>query len=334
MSRRMALREITPPQQTAATGQSSQVVYEKSNLLERIPPATQEPEGERLHNTKSLIHVVFDIETTNEYMYETDIIQLSAACGENEFNSYIIPQRPIRFRPEGRHFSMSEGKLCFDGKPVNAESSAKEALQKFVRWLQKLNNRLVLVAHNGKIFDCPRLILHLQEHDLLEDFKANVVGFIDTLILFKNHFSMDNKPSLKSLVEKKIPQYEYERDHDALEDVRALKELLDKTSTNIEDNQFKDASFSLAYAIAYVEYARERSENMKTLNPLCISENMKKKIAGSGLRYCDLEHAYQWEGQNGIEKVLSQMINGKPRVTKRLQIISMVHSHFKGLEAL
>lgn len=259
-------------------------------------------------------------------LHQADILQLSAACGEKQFSVYITPQLPIHFQ---HRFSMSDQGLCLDGQPVNAESSAREAFQKFICWLRKFDDQVVLLSHNGKIFDAPRLISKLQEHDLLEDFKANVIGFIDTLILFQNHFSLEKKPSLEELVETITPNYEYE-EHDS-EDVRVLKELLDRTSADIEEKLFDDASFSLAYEITYVEHAKKRYENQETLLSLPIKKGMKKKIAESGLQYRDLQLAYEQAGKAGIEIVLSdESVNGtdKPRVTKNKRIISEVYDHF------
>lgn len=258
-------------------------------------------------------------------LHQADILQLSATCGENKFNVYITPQLPIYFQ---NRFSMSDQGLCLDGQPVNAESSAREAFRKFICWLRKFDDQVILLAHNGKIFDAPRLILKLQDHGLLEDFKANVIGFIDTLIMFQNHFSLEKKPSLEELVVRITPNYEYE-EHDSSEDVRVFKVLLEKTSAYIEEKLFDDASFSLEYEIAYVEHAKERYENNETLLSLPITKGMKKKIAESGLQYCDLQLAYEQAGKAGIEIVLSdKSVNGKPRVTKNKRIISEVYDHF------
>lgn len=260
-------------------------------------------------------------------LYHAEIIQISAACGEfAQFNIYSTPQTRIKV-PESR-FSMVERTLCLDGQPVGTESSAKGALQTFISWLQKFDGQVVLIAHNGQKFDALHLLIRLQEHDLLDDFKVNVVGFIDSLVMFKNHFSLPPKSTgLKSLVKSIVPNFEY-RAHDASEDVRALKKLLD--SVDLKEKLFIDASFSLAYEIAYVEYLKNRNENEKSLQPLSnvISKDVKKKIAGSGLRYCDLQHAYQKAGRSGVQAVLSNTINGKPRVTKEQKIISKVCEHF------
>ena len=68
--------------------------------------------------------------------------------------------------------------------PVDSKS-AKEGLKSFVEWLKAKEMPVVLFAHNAKSFDCKHIIYSLQKHDLLNSFQSCVVGFVDTLILFK-----------------------------------------------------------------------------------------------------------------------------------------------------
>lgn len=115
------------------------------------------------------------------------------------------------------------GRLCLRGKSVDSKS-AKEGLKSFVEWLKAKEMPVVLFAHNAKSFDCKRLIFSLQKCDLLNSFQSCVVGFVDTLILFKSVMPQREKYSQENLVSDLLG-ISYSA-HDSLEDVRALQRLL------------------------------------------------------------------------------------------------------------
>ena len=100
--------------------------------------------------------------------------------------------------------------------------SAKEGLKSFVEWLKAKEMPVILFAHNAKSFDCQRIIYSLQKCDLLNSFQSCVVGFVDTLILFKAILPQREKYSQESLVS----------DHDSLADVRALQRLVSYKEVN------------------------------------------------------------------------------------------------------
>lgn len=108
--------------------------------------------------------------------------------------------------------------------------SAKEGLKSFVEWLKAKEMPVVLFAHNAKSFDCKRLIFSLQKCDLLNSFQSCVVGFVDTLILFKSVMQQREKYSQENLVSDLLG-ISYSA-HDSLEDVRALQRLLSCKEVN------------------------------------------------------------------------------------------------------
>ena len=59
-----------------------------------------------------------------------------------------------------------------------------------------------------------------------------------------------------------------------------------------------------------------------------ISDGMALKIAGSGLAMRHLALAYQRDQSSGIEKLFSQTVAGKVRVTKSERIIAAVNDYF------
>ena len=54
----------------------------------------------------------------------------------------------------------------------------------------------------------------------------------------------------------------------------------------------------------------------------CMSHQMAKKCAGSGLLFMHLQLAFQRDGVHEFYDVLSEEINNKPRVTKNKVVIA------------
>ena len=52
------------------------------------------------------------------------------------------------------------------------------------------------------------------------------------------------------------------------------------------------------------------------------------KIANSGLSFDHLELAYCRKGDQGLSELLMEEFEGRPRVTKRLQVINKVCKYF------
>jgi hypothetical protein len=268
---------------------------------------------------------------------DAEIIQLSAAYGQDEFNAYIMPRMPIRPQAsEVNHLTVSnEGKLCFMGKPITAEASAKDALKQFINWLRGHKEPVVLFAHDAKRFFSKHLVCNLEKHDLVRDFvESNVIGFVDVLTLFKKRDpGRKTGYSLKSLMEdtfdcKYDPIY-------PLEKVGAIQKLLlaDEFSTE-KCRQLVESSFTVNYAVKSTMYCLNMNDNLKTLKPIIkknvISESIGKKIAGSGLRLSHLKFVYKSAGEPGLEIILSQKTaKGTCRVTKTKRVILKLQEYFK-----
>lgn len=150
-----------------------------------------------------------------------DIVQLSAISGERSFNVYIFPRCPIDCGASRVTGLTTHGQiLLLHGQPVQTVP-LREALNLFISFLQTFN-RPILVGHNCKRFDCPVLLRILSEFYLLGEFEDVVSGYLDTLLLSREMFTLQ-KYSQPFLV-----QYFLQRSygaHDAIEDVQALQEL-------------------------------------------------------------------------------------------------------------
>ena len=134
-------------------------------------------------------------------------------------------------------FAKEEGELCQHGKLVETVPLA-DALRDFIHFMKKFH-RPVLVAHNAFGFDARFLLIALQCHDMLEDFKDCVSGFFDTL-QFANAKHPYMRRNLKALVETFLHDVPYQA-HDALEDSRVLYNLFldDQFGAKVEADRGK-----------------------------------------------------------------------------------------------
>lgn len=191
--------------------------------------------------------------------------------------------------------------------------SAKEGLKSFVEWLKAKEMPVVLFAHNAKSFDCKRLIFSLQKCDLLNSFQSCVVGFVDTLILFKSVMQQREKYSQENLVSDLLG-ISYSA-HDSLEDVRALQRLLSCKEVNEKAIIKSSFAFFFCYAINSTKYCLHKAVNIHSLQPLIVSKVISKgmgdKIAGSGLTLNHLKLSILWEGR--AQKCFDRKSMGNPR---------------------
>ncbi|VDI05464.1 Hypothetical predicted protein [Mytilus galloprovincialis] len=68
-----------------------------------------------------------------------------------------------KYASEVTGLSMCNNILCYNGRKVNS-CSPQQGLQNFIIWLQEtIPEKCMLIGHNAKIFDAPRLVLCLQK---------------------------------------------------------------------------------------------------------------------------------------------------------------------------
>ena len=159
------------------------------------------------------------------------ITQISAMCGENKFNQYVLPTCSIsRGAARITKITKQDGRLYHKNKPVDT-LDITAALKEFIHWLND-QNKPILIGHNSKKFDCPFLLNALEDAELTAEFRNAISGFADTLPILKEHLP-------ERRIEKKSFKLEYlMKDllgdegvygaHDAAEDVRALQLLVTK----------------------------------------------------------------------------------------------------------
>ena len=122
--------------------------------------------------------VMFDLETGG-LARTSDILQISAVCGNKEFNYYVTPTQPItKGSSKVTKLTVVNDQMCFDGKAVET-IGINNVLSKFVGFLTDIE-KPVLVGHNIKTFDLMFLHSYLIQNDYYEPFVSTVVGFVDT----------------------------------------------------------------------------------------------------------------------------------------------------------
>ncbi|XP_053388028.1 uncharacterized protein LOC128551281 [Mercenaria mercenaria] len=205
------------------------------------------------------------------------------------------------------------------------------ALSEFLAWLNSLSEgKVILAAHNGKVFDMKFLLKYVTETNCFNLFCENVYGFIDTLPLLRKQ-----KPRMKSYKLTNLYEQTFGvtfEAHDALHDAKALQDIIKDRS--IAFKEMESYVLTAAEAVNYfLNRCRSRAcaaeiEKKYLKMKRVITCSMAKKISESGLSYDHLNTACLRDPENGIKLLLSEKVNGKPRVTNRTAIIKSIKSHF------
>ena len=108
--------------------------------------------------------------------------------------------------------------------------------------------------------------------------------------------------------------------HDSLENVRTLQQLISYKS-----------SFTLNHAISSTKYCLNKAVNLQSLQPLIASKvifkSMGDKTSGSGLTLSHIKLSILRSGKEGLRSVLTEKVNGKPRVTATSRVIDALFSY-------
>ena len=132
--------------------------------------------------------------------------------------------------------------------------------------------------------------------------------------------------------------------HDALEDVKALRNILFHSALQLNKEKLVNCSgvISVEQAIDSMSYLDRRHEIPQTFSGRlfdprddngAIKQSMAQKIAGSGLSYSHLKELYLKFGTKGVLAILSmppsQSTATKPCVTRTKRILDAVANHYQ-----
>jgi DNA polymerase III alpha subunit (gram-positive type) len=248
---------------------------------------------------------------------DSHIVQLAAVRDGGVFSQYILPKKPMSAKAsEITGITVKSNQLYHHHKRVNAVG-INVVVQNFLEFLKEKDMGVtVLVGHNCKVFDLPVLPNTLKNLDMLQSFLSIVTGCIGTLPLFKmSHPDFSSYSQLH--IFEAILREEYAA-HDALQDVIALKRLLNDTTPSIELRA--KVSCTLSSTVDIFHHKKQAKHQLATLKPLTegevISNGIANKIANSGLSLSHLLIAFQRNGREGIRDVFSEKLGSHVRVTK------------------
>ena len=283
-----------------------------------------------LANMHGLFSPLIEISSTGQ-----EIIQIAATDGNNLFNVYVKPKPPFsEWKSSGVHgLTVDEdGSLLRNGRPITGVKPIKDALIEFIDWL-KTRKPCLLLAHNAKAFDGIWLIRAVEFNHLVVDFQEAVLGFSDTLRAFREGLPERKVYNLPTLVEDLLPGFSYDA-HNAQEDVQALHKLTDTKFLNTE--LLVKHSFTVSWAMLNSAFLQQKAINRQTFQPLVwdkvISKGISDKAAASGLTFHHLALAFQRSGVSGLQNILKEKVDGKPRVTNFTRILSQIAEYFESLE--
>lgn len=288
-----------------------------------VPPAPERLTEQPEHNI-----VYFDLETT-DLEADSSICQISAVGHDDkDFNVYTLPEKPIsKAASRVHHLQLHGTTLTYNDVPVPTVSIS-EGLERFLAFLESYE-QVILVGHNAKNFDTIHLLRHVLRFNLKSKFDEVIVGFGDTLPLFKELYPERSTYTQESLVAEFVGS-SYEA-HNALEDCKALKNLISNTEAA---NDLLKHSFTLDWAWQHVQYVTEKRQNRITLEPFVaanvMTEYYANKCAESGLKLADLKLAYDANGEDGLKDLFMEkgFIKTGGVSAKLLEIVTKLSEYF------
>lgn len=198
-------------------------------------------------------------------------------------------------------------------------------------FIKKQKKPCVLLAHNGKKFDVPRVVNLTKQLDLLKEFKLFIKGFCDTLEVFytvlperkKNKLSFKQEDLAKDFLD----ENELLQAHNALNDVLILKKLLKSLCT--DNNVIYEHTSSIEFTLTSKDRSDDIKLKKKSIADLGISTYMVNKISKAGIDKPILQKAVDTGGFEGLSLLLGENVDGKPRVTQNKKIIKIIEENLK-----
>ena len=300
------------------------------DIIANTPAPVPRPKYEPVDVNGHINFVYFDLETTS-FRKDCDILQLAAVRRNQDIDTYMVSDQYISDDVTRiTHLSMNNGDLYYDDVCLSTVS-VTDALSSLISLCQEIGG-VILVAHNCKVFDAYRLVRHVRQAGLLDVFMNSVVGFSDTLPLFKDVPDLPNA-KMATIANHFLGIEDYQG-HNALDDATTLEDSVAAANFSIAD--LINESFTVDAVLEALRRDDAKNELMPTLLPLwdqnACSVAMIAKIASSGLNMEYLMDVFQLGGRRGIAMLFSEKdANGFIRVTKYARTISYISGYLSEL---
>ncbi|XP_053404911.1 maternal protein exuperantia-like [Mercenaria mercenaria] len=287
-----------------------------------VPEPMYPPEPDQISENVTFKKVFCDIETTSFSMH-TEIVQIAAVCEDETFDQYILPLRQLDPGASKVTGLTCDGGVLYHHGIAVTTIDLKSALECFLGWLDPLKP-CVLVGHNFKNFDYPRIYRAFTKFNLINAFHQIVLGFVDSYPLFKAIYPKEESYKQESLVAKYV-QETYDA-HNAIGDVKSLKKLL-TVCDKITHEVLCKYSFTANWYVEYHNYKTVSNKKADTFKQITenkiLSKNTIDKIAGSGLEMKHLKWVYGKEGPEALTDLLvSRASLSKATVGKLLTFLA------------
>ncbi|XP_011859310.1 PREDICTED: uncharacterized protein LOC105556809 [Vollenhovia emeryi] len=257
--------------------------------------------------------VLLDLETSG-LNRDCDILQIAAKCGRASFSTYINPKKQISAAvTEANGLTNFQGVLLYHGLAVKSVT-LRLAMSELHLWLSARSTPPYIATHNLS-FDGSRFHDAIVSCNLQEEFQQVVRGFIDTLTVIRKVTERKKKGecSISGLANwLNIPT---EGAHNAENDVRILQKIL--RSAKITHQNLIDSAKTWDEQTGIWIRDRDANRFLSNLAPLkgIVGDTIRKKLAYASITIDSLQQIFHDSGIPGIVQILTEKINGKPRVT-------------------
>ena len=201
--------------------------------------------------------------------------------------------------------SMLEDKLYYGGTEVEAVGLVK-GFKQFLAWCSLFGSKIVLYAHNARRFDSRVFLKSCINVDLIAQAKEVILGFSDTLPVFK-----DLLPKRSSYRQSSVAEDVLKRSynaHSALYDAVILQKLCKKL--HVQEKIFLSHSLSVEWVLQDIEYQSGKLQRLPSLYLLIQQKSSLqisgREVAGSGLELYHLMKAFQRGGKEGLRSLLTE----------------------------
>lgn len=241
----------------------------------------KEVPNELTYNSDNIAFVFFNLETGG-FSPQKDILQIAMKNETKLLSIYLTPRKEIDPQASTVTGLTKFGRQLFLHGELLYTVVHRQAALKVVEFLQSFDRKVLLIAHNCN-FDAERIIRFFQRLDLLSSFEDLILGFTDTLGLFKVQFPDRQSHKLSDLGQEML-NLNIENAHNAAVDIDLLEKL---TVKFISWGKIIAKKFSVQDVLNNFQMNIDEKLLSPTFNPLksVMSQKLIKSLSRSKIEY-------------------------------------------------